>query len=122
VTWRKIRLELGRTPQFVNGSPLRGYELVAPLDGKGCLDEAAWRDEKERATVRRFWEGEGDSMGKLIHTRHRTWAFSYQAGEDDDTPFFRLESHHLVPGEYVAITQENGETLPFKVVSVQRFG
>jgi hypothetical protein len=120
MAWQKIRLELARTPEFVNGSALRGYELVAPLNRKGFLDETAWRRDKTRATALRFWEGEKDIEGNLIHTRHQTWALSYEPGEDDDTPFFRLESHRLAPGEYVSITQENGEALPFKVVSAQQ--
>lgn len=117
--WRKIRLELGRTAEFVTGSALRGYELIAPLDADGILDVAAWRDDRARAKVRRFWEGEPDAHGELIHTRHRSWAFSYEPGEDDDTPLFRLEKHRLVPGEYVSIREEDGETLPFKVIAVQ---
>lgn len=119
MVWRKIRLELARTPEFISGNALCGYELTAPVDPHGLLDEDAWRKNKQRATVRRFWQGESDHVGRLIHTRHRTWAFSYEPGEDDDTPFFRLESHHIAPGEYVSVTQENGQTLPFKIVSTQ---
>jgi len=118
MAWRTVRLELARTPEFVDGSATRGYILHAPLTEEGLLDEDEWRSHKKQATVRRFWEGEDDEHGHLIHTRHRTWAFSYAPGEDDDTPFFHLETHKLAPGEYVSIKEQDGETLPFRVAHV----
>ena len=119
MSWRRIRLELARTPQFANGSPRHGYELKAPLTEDGHLDVEAWREHKKGATVRRFWEGEDDEHGVLIHTRHRTWAFSDEPGEDDDTPFFHLETHRFAVGEYVSIREQDGETLPFRVADVR---
>jgi hypothetical protein len=65
--------------------------------------------------VRRFWDGEDEEHGHLIHTRHRTWAFSYAPGEDDDEPIFHLESHRLAEGEYVTITETDGTALPFRI-------
>ena len=117
MTWRRIRLELARSPEFVNGSAEHGYVIVAPLDEAGRLDEPAWRAEKARARVRRFWREEDDELGHLIHTRHRTWAFSYAPGEDDDEPIFHLETHSLSPGEYVSVTEHDGETRTFRVVA-----
>ena len=118
MAWCKVRLALARTPQFVEGSRDHGYELRVPLDDSGHLDVAAWQLAKKDAVVMRFWQGEDDQHGQLIHTRHRTWAISYEPGEDDDTPFFHLETHAFVEGEYVSITEHDGETLPFKVVTV----
>lgn len=117
MVWRRIRLELARTPDFPNGSPEHGYEIVAPTNAEQHLDEAAWREDKARAYVRRFWGDEEDEHGTLIHTRHRVWAFSYEPGEEDDEPIFRLEHHLLAPGEYVSITEHDGETRTFVVVS-----
>ncbi len=114
--WTHVRLELARTDTFPEGSSARGYDLVAPLDADFHLDEALWRQDKRRATVRRFWEGEDDEHGELIHTRHRTWAFSYEPGEEDDEPIFHLETHRLAPGEYVTITDPDGPARPFRVV------
>ena len=119
MSWYAIRLELGRTPDLPDGSRHHGYDLVAPLTEEGRLDEAAWRADKSRATVHRFWEGEDDERGNLIHTRRRTWAFSYEPGEDDDEPIFHLETHALKPGEYVTITEHDGEALPFRIVAVR---
>lgn len=119
MSWYEIRLELARTQEFPEGSADHGYQLRVPLDLKWHLDEQLWRDHKDKATVHRFWSGEADQYGRLIHTRHRTWAFSYAPGEDDDTPLFHLEDHLLKAGEYVSIREHNGETAPFKVVEVR---
>lgn len=116
---RTVRLELARTRGFPEGSPSHGYEFTAPLTADGRIDEAAWRTQRKQCTVRRFWKGEADQLGRLIHTRHGTWAFSYAPGEDDDTPFVHLESHVLKPGEYVSIREHGGDTLPFRVAFVR---
>ncbi|HLF59516.1 MAG TPA: hypothetical protein VI732_07795 [Alphaproteobacteria bacterium] len=118
MTFLKIRLELARTPEFPEGSRQRGYDFVAPLDAEGRLDVEEWRHHRNRCKVRRFWEGEDDETGLLIHTRHNTWAFSYAPGEDDDEPVFRFDTHVFREGEYVSITEHDGVTRPFKVVSV----
>jgi hypothetical protein len=115
---RKVRLELARTPEFPEGSPACGYELVLPVDREGLLDSQEWRRHREACTVHRFWQDASDEIGRLIHTRHRTWAFSYGPGEEDDEPLFHLETHRLVPGEYVSVKEHDGATLPFRIVSV----
>ncbi len=117
--WYEIRLELARTAQFVEGSRTHGYQIRAPLMQDWHLDEAAWRKDKKAAIVHRFWEGEEDTYGHLIHTRHRTWAFSYAPGEDDDTPIFMLETHLFKVGEYITINEHEGDSLPFRVAEVR---
>lgn len=119
MSWKVIRLELARHEEWPNGNPNCGYEFQAPLDASGHIDADAWRERKNDATVRRFWEREDDQKGHLIHTRHRTWAFSYVAGEEDDTPFFRFESKAFVAGEYLSITEHDGNDYTFKVISIQ---
>ena len=118
MTFLKIRLELARTPEFPDGSRQRGYEFVAPLDESGHLDIEEWKRHRKKCTVRRFWEGEDDETGLLIHTPRGVWAFSYAPGEDDDEPVFRFDTHVFREGEYVSITEHDGVTRPFKVVSV----
>jgi len=115
---RKIRLELARTRSFPDGSSSRGYEFLAPLTDDGHLDVEEWKGLRKRCKVRRFWPGEEDRVGELHHTRHRTWAFSYAPGEEDDEAFFHLESHLFKVDEYVSITEQDGETLPFRVVAI----
>jgi hypothetical protein len=114
----RIRLELARTPGFPEGSANHGYDLVAPLDAAGHLDVTGWQAAKSSCTVRRFWAGEDDERGHLVHTRHHVWAFSYRPGEDDDEPIFRLEKHVFQTGEYLSITEHDGVTRPFRVAAV----
>ena len=119
MTLKHVRLELARTAEFPEGSAEHGYEFVVPLDAEDHIDVEAWRADKNACTVKRFWGEEDPEEGYLIHTRHRTWAFSYAPGEEDDEPFFRFESHPLREGEYISLTGHDGEIHPFRVVSVR---
>ncbi|MGF1606833.1 MAG: hypothetical protein ACFB22_10885 [Rhodothalassiaceae bacterium] len=114
-----VRLELGRTKDHPDGSAAHGYILHVPLDADHHIDREAWSAHKKDCRVTRFWPGEPDQHGQLIHTRHRSWAFSYEPGEDDDEPIFHLEQHRLAPGDYITIRETDGESLPFKVVSAR---
>jgi hypothetical protein len=115
---QSVRLELARTAQFPDGNSDCGYEFIAPLDNKGRLDPGAWRAHRARCTVRRFWTGQPEEQGELLHTRGGKWVFSYSPGAEDDEPIFKFDRHSFVPGEYVSITEHDGVTRPFKVVSV----
>ncbi len=119
MSFKNIRLELARTKEFPEGSSKHGYEFVLPLDDTGQIEPDAWRADKARCTVTRFWGDEDAEQGYLIHTRHRTWAFSYAPGEEDDEPFVRFEDHVFKEGEYVSLTGHDGEIHPFRVVSVR---
>jgi hypothetical protein len=119
VTLSVIRLELARTRGRPEGDHNHGFDLVAPLDRDGRLDVEAWRRMTSRCTVRRFAPGEDEEHGQLIRTGSRGWAFSYAPGEEDDEPIYRLADHRFVEGEYVSITEHDGQMLPFKVVSVR---
>lgn len=114
---KKIRLELARNAQYPEGSRNHGYELVAPLTADGHLDATAWKDAKDRCSVRRFWQGETDETGLLERKRNR-WVFSYAAGDADDEPIFRLGDHVFKVGEYVSITEHDGVQRTFLVASV----
>jgi hypothetical protein len=115
---RSIRLELARMPASPDGDSECGYEFIAPLDEDGRLDAAAWKGQRARCTVRRFWRGAAEEQGEVLHTRGGRWVFSYAPGPDDDEPIFKFDRHVFVPGEYVAITEHDGVTRPFRVVAV----
>jgi hypothetical protein len=119
MTLKHIRLELARTKEQPNGDAACGYEFAAPLAADGHLDPDGWKKDKDRCTVRRFWRGADDERGLLVHGKGGRWAFSYGAGEDDDEPIFKFDRHVFAPGEYVSITEHDGVTRPFKVVSVR---
>ncbi len=116
---RTIRLELARNPDFPEGSSNHGYEFRAPLTEDGSLDHDTWQKVKADCSVHRFWKGEPDEEGHLIHTRGRRWLFSYEDGEEDDEPIFKFDRHHFVEGEYVSITEHDGVQRTFQVVAVK---
>ncbi|CUA94425.1 hypothetical protein [Pannonibacter indicus] len=116
---KKIRLNLARTKEFPNGSAHHGYEFTAPLDETGHIDAVAWKTARDRCRVRRFWGGEEDEIGHLVHRPGGSWAFRYDIdGDDDDEAGYRFGSHAFQPGEYVSIRDEDGELHTFQVVTV----
>lgn len=114
--WNLVRLELARTPVFPEGSASRAYMLRAPLDANGLIDEAELARRPEMATVRRFWPNEADQTGYLMRNA-KGWTFSYARGDEDDETFYHLDDHPLRVGNYVTITEPDGEHCPFRVVS-----
>jgi hypothetical protein len=124
---KRIRLNLARSKEFPAGSAAHGYEFVAPLDGKGHIDVKLWQQHREHCGVRRFWQGEDDQVGRLVHKpggpEHARWVFDYEAGStEDDEAGYRFGSHAFSPGEYVSIRDEEGEMHTFRVVSVETAG
>lgn len=115
---KQIRLELARTKEYPDGSANHGYEFVAPLDGEGHLDMEEWKEFGQACIVHRFWAGEDDETGQLVHSRHG-WAFSYEPGEEDDEPIFRFDKHNFVEGEYISVTEHDGVTRPFKIARIR---
>jgi hypothetical protein len=117
---KRIRLELARNPDFPEGSKLHGYEFLAPLLANGHLDVDAWRSGnlRKKCTVRRFWNGEDDQLGELVHVRGRDWAFSYAPGDADDEVFAKLDRHVVKEGEYLTIREPDDRTYTFRVVSI----
>lgn len=118
---KSIRLELARTPDHPDGDPRHGYEFSAPLDGNARIDAAEWKKQRQFCTVRRFVPGADDEFGHLVHGPGRRWSFHYDVGTEpeEDEPGYRFESHVFKPGEYVSITEQDGVTRTFKVVSVR---
>ena len=119
VALKTIRLELARTREFPDGNSRCGYEFVAPLDADGHIDAEGYKSVKAQCRVRRFWVGEKTEEGSLLHLGRDRWVFSYEPGSDDDEPAFKFDRHVFKPGEYVSVTEHDGVTRPFKVVSVR---
>ena len=121
VSLKTVRLELARTKDYPDGNPNHGYVFHAPLNDDGHLDKTAWSDTKELCSVRRFEDDLEDEHGLLLHLGPDRWVFSYEPGEEDDEPLFRLSLHRFQEGEYVSITEHDGEQRTFQVVSVQDY-
>jgi hypothetical protein len=122
--FKRIRLQLARSKEFPDGSARHGYELVAPLDAKGHIDVELWRKHRERCHVRRFWNGEDDQIGRLVHkpggAEHARWVFDYDPNAtDDDESGYRFGAHAFSPGEYVSLSDDEGELHTFRVVAVE---
>jgi hypothetical protein len=125
--FKRIRLELARSKDFPTGSARHGYEFVAPLDTKGHIDVPLWQRHKDQCRVRRFWTGEDDQIGRLIHkpggAEHARWVFDYNPDrDDDDEAGYRFGAHAFAPGEYVSIRDDDDEMHTFQVASVQPAG
>jgi hypothetical protein len=122
--FKRIRLELARSKEFPAGSSRHGYEFVAPLDTNGHIDPELWRKHREHCRVRRFWAGEDEEIGRLVHKpggkEHAHWVFDYdETAEDDDEAGFQFATHAFRPGEYVSIRGEDGEMHTFRVISTE---
>jgi hypothetical protein len=108
----RVTLTLARCPDHPDGSVGRGYEIVAPLGPDGHLDAALWRETRDRCRVRRFWTGEPDRHGRLVHRAGgeggATWLIDYDdRTTEDDEPGYRLGTHAFVRGEYVSIRESD---------------
>ncbi|MBP7063681.1 hypothetical protein [Ferrovibrio sp.] len=120
MTLHVIRLELAREKDFPQGSSEHGYEFVAPLDATGQFDADEWKSQRKFCTVRRFWPGQEDETGHLIHGRGGRWAFSYDPTTDaDDEPIFRFDRHVMRLGEYVSVTEHDGRQHTFRIVGLR---
>lgn len=119
-----ITLNLARSPEFPGGSVERGYDLVAPIDTFGHLDVDEWRRFRSLCRVRRFWSGENDRHGLLVHKaggpNGATWKIEYagQVSEDEETGI-RLDGHGFTANEYVSIRDEEGRSHTFKITGIQ---
>lgn len=121
--FKRIRLNLARSKEFPHGSSRHGYEFVAPLDHKGHIDLELWKAHRENCRVRRFWEGEDNKVGFLVHkpggSEHARWVFDYDEDRvDDDEAGYRFSGHVFMPGEYLTIRDQN-EAHTFHVISVE---
>jgi hypothetical protein len=118
---RRVRLELARDHDFPTGSRERGYDFIAPLDADGRLVAGAWKALRDRCRVRRFWAGETDEIGHLVHKPGGTWAFHYDIHGDPshDEAGFHLSTHIFIPGEYVSVKEQDGVLRTFRVMTVR---
>ena len=117
----RIVMRLARNPgSEFGGDDRRGYTLTAPLTPEGRLDDEAFAKARAECTVRRFAPDEDAVMGRLAR-RGQNWFFDYDQGSsDDDEPVHRLGDHRFMVGEYVTVTDEDGQPLTYKIVEVQK--
>ncbi len=118
----RILLNLARSREFPYGSPRHGYDFIAPLDAEGHIDPLLWKKYRDYCRVRRFWEGEEDEVGRLVHkpggAEHARWVFDYNSDEEDDEAGYKFGVHAFLPGEYVSLSGQDGKRHTFLVVAV----
>lgn len=57
MTWKTIRLEIARTPEYPEGSTAHAYVLRLPIDDNGFIERAAMKHPSESPMVHRIWPG-----------------------------------------------------------------
>lgn len=117
----RIVMRLARNPgSEFGGDDRRGYTLTAPLTADGRLDAESFSKARADCSVRRFAPDEDPVIGRLAR-RGQNWFFDYDKdSSDDDEPVHRLGDHRFVVGEYVTVTDEDGQPLTYKIVEVQK--
>ena len=110
--FKRVRLNLARSKEFPAGSNQHGYEIIVPLDAKGHIDTELWRTHREACRVHRFWHGEEERVGQVVHKpggpEHARWVFDYYRNRvDDDEAGYRFGAHAFIPGEYVTIRDQD---------------
>jgi len=119
MTMKQIRMELARDQDFPQGSRRHGYVLVAPLDNMDRIEPEAWKKQRERCRVTRFWGDDEHELGHLIRKPGGAWAFHYDINgdPDDDETGHRFGDERFRPGEYVSLREHDGETRTFRVIT-----
>ena len=81
MNWKSIRLELGSTGEYPEGSVSRAYLLRLPLDASDVVDSATLARSAAKATVRRHWSTEADQRGVVVSSGS-DWAMRCDGGVD----------------------------------------
>lgn len=117
MNWKSIRLELGCTADFPNGSASRAYLLRLPLTADGRIDASALESKPEQATVRRFWPSEPDLSGHVRRVGEE-WGCVMDRGFDRPVIFSRFGSIPISEGTTLMLRGQQGEPLPFRVAKL----
>ena len=121
MTLYRVRMVLARNDEFPEGSNAHGYDLVVPLDEAGKLDPFSWRNHTKDCIVHRFWANADDRRGILRHSG-KNWFIDYDTKtEGDEEPFFKLERHEVKIGEYLTVTEPDGDSHTFRVVTLEPY-
>lgn len=121
MTFYRVRMVLARNDEFPEGSNAHGYDLVVPLDEAGKLDPVSWKNHTKDCIVHRFWANAEDRRGILRHSG-KNWFIDYDTKtEGDEEPFFKLERHEVKIGEYLSVTEPDGDSHTFRVVTLEPY-
>lgn len=113
---KTILLELARNADNPEGNPGDAYELHAALSADSTIDFTG--TDEQLMTFARYRPGGPVVHGQLVKTGDRAWAFSYEAGDDDDERIVGLDSHTLSTGNYLTVVQGDGGEHVYRVAAV----
>lgn len=115
--WYLVKLELGPTLEYPNGSPGQAFLLRLPLAADGSVDEAMHAAAPREVFVRRFWQNEPDISGTVLPSASG-WIFAFPNGTTDLR--YYLDDVQIRPGAQTVLTDSHGARQPFRVVSVRQ--
>ncbi len=119
-SFRHIRLELAREQGHPAGDEQHGYDILAPLLDDGKIDAELAKKYRDKCRVRRFRPDEPDAIGLLVHGPGGRWYIDYDdSRSDDDEAGFRFGDEQFKLGEYVSITEDDGQMHTFRVILVE---
>ena len=113
---KTVRIELARNPDKPDGDVQDSYELHAFLNPEGRAEIS--EENEQLMTFSRSRPGAPTAHGQIVRQQNGNWAFSYEAGEDDDEVIVGFESHQFQTGEYLTVVQNDDVEHVYRVVSV----
>lgn len=113
MSWKTVRLELAKTSDHPNGSPVRAYLMRLPLDRNGAISPLDYERDPNRATVRRFWPNEPDRAGTLDHGP-LGWSLVFRQGPSAQE-IYHMQTLKIALDQHVVIAAPDGQWLPFRV-------
>lgn len=114
-----IEMELAEQVGNRRDDALHGYHLHLPLTPEGHIDSSAFLDHADAFKVARWRRGESKQHGQILRGGSGRWTFRYDgAGDIADETSFRLSEARFAPGRFLSVTEDDGVTRAFKVISV----
>lgn len=117
MSWKSIRLELGQTCEFPNGSASRAYLLRLPLAEDGTINARELDEAPEQATVRRLWPSEPDISGHLVRAADKWVILAGRSGRNRCV-FSEIEPKPISEGAVLTM-REKGRELLFRVANLR---
>lgn len=114
MSWRFIRLELARTPEFPSGSVSRAYLMRLPVGDDDLIDRSAFEQNPSRASVRRYWSTDADQRGSIVE-QGADWTMQF----DGRRRLLKMNGTPLRLGQHVTVVEPDGTVLPFQIASIR---
>lgn len=118
----RVLLALAAGPGFPEGSPAHRYEVDLALDVAGRPDSVAWAEDPEPWRAQRIAPEAPPVQGDVQFDPDHGWTIRFYraAPESPDAPEATLAfgPDPVRPGEYVTVTEPDGQEFAYRVVGV----